>query len=133
MLEDCNLNNPTSIHGVARRYVPDEIQHHRGNCNREIRFGTAGGKMNSVPRHLKIGLILIAIAGIVSGGYFVGVVGRIRNMVREPDTEANPFVAPTAPLYSSADPAMDVKIFFRRVPATRSCRQSLELFSNPVR
>jgi len=68
--------------------------------------------MNSVPRHLKIGLILIAIAGIVSGGYFVGVVGRIRNMVREPDTEANPFVAPTAPLYSSADPAMDVKIFF---------------------
>ena len=68
--------------------------------------------MNSVPRHLKIGLILIAIAGIVSGGYFVGVVGRIRNMVRETDTEANPFVAPTAPLYSSADPPMDVKIFF---------------------
>jgi len=68
--------------------------------------------MNSVPRHLKIGLILIVIAGIVSGGYFVGVFGRIRNMVREPDTEANPFTAPAAPLYSSADPKMNVKIFF---------------------
>jgi hypothetical protein len=68
--------------------------------------------MNSVPRHLKIGLVLIVIAGVVSGGYFVGVVGRIRNMVRETDTEANPFVAPAAPLYSAEDPAMDVKIFF---------------------
>jgi len=81
--------------------------------------------MNSVPRHLKIGLVLIVIAGIVSGGYFIDVVGRIRNMVRETDTEPNPFTAPTAPLYSSADPPMDVKLFFppdsgNRILATES-------------
>jgi len=68
--------------------------------------------MSTIPRHLKIGLVMITIAGVISGGYFVGVVGRIRNMVRDPETEANPFVAPAAQLYSSADPPLDVKVFF---------------------
>jgi hypothetical protein len=68
--------------------------------------------MSTIPRHLKIGLVLIAVAGVISVGYFVGVVGRIRSMVREQETTSNPFVAPTAPLFSSADPPVDVKIFF---------------------
>jgi len=69
--------------------------------------------MNTIPRHLKIGLVLIAIAGAVSFGYFENVVGRIRSMVREPDKEAaNPFVASTEPLFSSADPPIAVKVFF---------------------
>jgi len=69
--------------------------------------------MSTVPRHLKIGLVLIAIAGVVSFGYFENVVGRIRSMVREPEKEAaNPFVATNEPLYSSVDPPLPVKVFF---------------------
>ena len=69
--------------------------------------------MSTIPRHLKIGLILIVIAGVVSFGYFENVVGRIRSMVREPEKEAtNPFVASTEPLFSSADPPLAVKVFF---------------------
>ena len=67
--------------------------------------------MSAIPRHLKIGLILIAIAGVVSYGYFVGAVDRIRSLAHEQDTETNPFTPP-APLHSSTDPPMDVKIFF---------------------
>jgi len=69
--------------------------------------------MTSIPRHLKIGLVLIAVAGIVSFGYFENVVGRIRSMVQEPEKEAaNPFIATTEPLFSSADPPMPVRVFF---------------------
>jgi hypothetical protein len=68
--------------------------------------------MNSIPRHLKIGIVLIAIGGIVTFGYFLGIVGRIRSIVQQPESEANPFKSPAAPLYSSADPPMDVKMFF---------------------
>ena len=72
--------------------------------------------MSAIPRHLKIGLILIVIAGVVSFGYFENVVGRIRSMVREPEKEAaNPFVASTEPLFSSADPPLAVKVFFPSV------------------
>ena len=69
--------------------------------------------MSAIPRHLKIGLVLIVLAGIVSFGYFENVVGRIRSMVREPEKEAaNPFVASMEPLFSSADPPIPVKVFF---------------------
>jgi|GEM_PF-1004746 len=69
--------------------------------------------MTAIPRHLKIGLVLIAVAGIVSFGYFENVVGRIRSMVQEPEKEAaNPFIATTEPLFSSADPAIPVRVFF---------------------
>ena len=72
--------------------------------------------MSAIPRHLKIGLVLIGIAGVVSFGYFENVVGRIRSMVREPEKEAaNPFVASTEPLFSSADPPLAVKVFFPSV------------------
>ena len=72
--------------------------------------------MSTIPRHLKIGLVLIVIAGVVSFGYFENVVGRIRSMVREPEKEAaNPFVASTEPLFSSADPPLAVKVFFPSV------------------
>jgi len=75
--------------------------------------------MTEIPRHLKIGLVLIAIAGVVSFGYFENVVGRIRSMVREPEKEAaNPFVASTEQLFSTADPPMTVKIFFPPVSGT---------------
>jgi len=68
--------------------------------------------MNSIPRHLKISLILIAIGGVITFGYFLGIVGRIRSIVQQPESEANPFKSPAAPLYSSADPPMDVRMFF---------------------
>src|SRR5215813_5182679 len=68
--------------------------------------------MNSIPRHLKISVILIAIGGVITFGYFLGIVGRIRSIVQQPESEANPFKAPSAPLYSSADPPMDVKLFY---------------------
>jgi len=65
-----------------------------------------------MPRHLKIGIILLAIGGVITFGYFVGIVGRIRSIVQQPESEANPFKSPAAPLYSSSDPPMDVKLFF---------------------
>jgi hypothetical protein len=69
--------------------------------------------VSTIPRHLKIGLVLIVIAGVVSYGYFENVVGRIQSMVREPEKEAaNPFVASTEPLFSSEDPPLAVKVFF---------------------
>jgi len=75
--------------------------------------------MSAIPRHLKIGLVLIGIAGVVSFGYFENVVGRIRSMVREPEKEAaNPFVASTEPLFSSADPPLAVKVFFPSVSSS---------------
>jgi hypothetical protein len=65
-----------------------------------------------MPRHIKIGLILLAIAGTVAMGFFVDIVGRVRSMVNEHETEENPFKPPTKPLYSPTDPPMTVKVFF---------------------
>ena len=82
--------------------------------------------MSAIPRHLKIGLVLIGIAGVVSFGYFENVVGRIRSMVREPEKEAaNPFVASTEPLFSSADPPLAVKVFFPSVSGSSIDRKSV--------
>jgi hypothetical protein len=63
-------------------------------------------------RHIKIGLIVLAIGGIVSLGFFVDVVGRIRTMVRDTETKGNPFIPPPKPLYAPTDPPQTVKIFF---------------------
>src|SRR5215813_11904342 len=68
-----------------------------------------------MPRHIKIGLILLAIAGTVAMGFFVDIVGRVRSMVNERETEENPFKPPTKPLYAPTDPPMAVKIFFPAV------------------
>ena len=65
-----------------------------------------------MPRHIKIGLIVFGIAGAIAMGFFVDIVGRVRSMVNEHETEENPFKPPTQPLYSPTDPPMSVKIFF---------------------
>jgi hypothetical protein len=65
-----------------------------------------------MPRHIKIGLIVLAIGGVVSLGFFVDVVGRIQTMVRDKETKGNPFVPPAKPLYAPTDPPQTVKIFF---------------------
>ena len=65
-----------------------------------------------MPRHIKIGLIVLAIGGTVAMGFFVNIVGRVRSMVNEHETEENPFKPPTQPLYEPTDPPMTVKVFY---------------------
>ena len=65
-----------------------------------------------MPRRIKIALIMLAIAGTIAMGFFVDIVGRVRSMVNEHETEENPFKPPTKPLYSPTDPPMTVKVFF---------------------
>jgi len=65
-----------------------------------------------MPRHIKIGLIVLTIGFVVSVGFFVDVVGRIQSLVNDKDTEENPFKPPVQPLFSPTDPPMAVKIFF---------------------
>jgi germination protein M len=48
----------------------------------------------------------------VSVGFFVDIVGRVRHLVNEVETEENPFSAPAQPLYAPTDPPMSAKIFF---------------------
>src|SRR5438874_12868206 len=69
-------------------------------------------RQTDMPRHIKIGLIMLAIAGTVAMGFFVDIVGRVRSMVNEHETEENPFKPPTKPLYAPTDPPMAVKVFF---------------------
>jgi hypothetical protein len=63
-------------------------------------------------RHIKIGLIVLGIGFAVSLGFFVDIVGRVRSLVNEAETEENPFVPPAQPLYAPTDPPMSVKLFF---------------------
>jgi len=65
-----------------------------------------------MPRHIKIGLIILIIGFGVSFGFFVDVIGRIRSMVNQRETEENPFTPPAQPLYAPTDPPMNVKMFF---------------------
>jgi sporulation and spore germination protein len=71
-----------------------------------------------MPRHIKIGLIVLAVGFAVSLGFFVDIVGRIRSMVNDTETAENPFTPPVAPLYAPTDPPMQVKIFFPTVEST---------------
>jgi spore germination protein GerM len=57
-------------------------------------------------------VIILVVAGAVTLGLFVDVVGRIRSMVRQKEPEGNPFSAPPTQLYSQTDPPMPVKLFF---------------------
>src|SRR5437764_14851712 len=68
-------------------------------------------RQTDVPRHIKIGLIILGIGGAVAMGFFVNIVGRLRSMVNERETEENPFKPPTQPLYAPTDPPISVKIF----------------------
>ena len=65
-----------------------------------------------MPRHIKIGLIVLGIGFAVSLGFFVDIVGRVRHLVNEVETEENPFSAPAQPLYAPTDPPVSAKIFF---------------------
>ena len=65
-----------------------------------------------MPRHIKIGLIVLIAALGVAAGFFVDVVGRVQSLMRsDRETEENPF-KPAAPLYAPTDPVMNVKLFF---------------------
>src|SRR5262245_52942999 len=67
-----------------------------------------------MPRHIKIGIIVLGVGLAVALGFFVNVVGRVQSMMKnERETaEENPFKQPTQPLYTSTDPPMSVKLFF---------------------
>jgi hypothetical protein len=66
-----------------------------------------------MPRHIKIGLIVLGIGLTVASGFFLDLVGRIQSvMMNERETAENPFKPPAQPLYAPTDPAVSVKIFF---------------------
>ncbi len=69
--------------------------------------------MARIPRHIKFGLIALAVGFVITFGLFVDVVGRIQSIMKDKKEVAeNPFTPPKAPLYNQADPPMQVKIFF---------------------
>lgn len=65
-----------------------------------------------MPRHIKIGLIILGIGFAITFGFFVNIIGRIQSIVNDRETEENPFTPPAQPLYAPTDPPMTVKIFF---------------------
>jgi germination protein M len=67
-----------------------------------------------MPRHIKIGLIVLGVGFAVAFGFFVNIVGRVQSMMKNDraETEENPFKPPTQPLYAPTDPPMNVKLFF---------------------
>jgi Sporulation and spore germination len=65
-----------------------------------------------MPRHIKISLVVLGIGFAVSLGFFVDIVGRVRHLVNEVETEDNPFSPPAQPLYAPTDPPVSAKIFF---------------------
>ena len=65
-----------------------------------------------MPRHLKFGLIVLAVGFAITLGLFVDVIGRIQSMVQEKEAVGNPFTPPALPLYEQTDPPMSVKLFF---------------------
>lgn len=72
----------------------------------------------AMPRHIKIGLIVLGIGFIISVGFFVDVVGRIQSLVKsekESTETQNPFTPPKEPLYKPTDPPMTAKIFYPTV------------------
>jgi len=66
-----------------------------------------------MPRHIKIGLIVLGIGFSVALGFFVDVIGRVQSVIKdESETEENPFQPPAQPLYDPTDPPVSVKLFF---------------------
>ncbi|HET9216742.1 MAG TPA: GerMN domain-containing protein [Terriglobia bacterium] len=66
-----------------------------------------------LPRHLKIGLIVLTIGSAIAFGLFVNVIGRIQSMMQEKEPEtSNPFTPAVTMLYERTDPPMTVKLFF---------------------
>src|SRR4051812_42531116 len=67
----------------------------------------------NMPRHVKIGLIVLGLALAIAVGFFVDVVGRVQLLMKnDKETEENPFKAPPQPLYAPTDPPLAVKVFF---------------------
>jgi hypothetical protein len=64
-----------------------------------------------MPRHIKIGLIVLGVGMAVALGFFVDVVGRVQQMMKN-DRETEEFKPPAQPLYAPTDPPMNVKLFF---------------------
>ena len=66
-----------------------------------------------MPRHVKIGLIVLGLGLAIAVGFFVDVVGRVQSLMKnDKETEENPFKAPPQPLYAPTDPPLAVKVFF---------------------
>jgi hypothetical protein len=65
-----------------------------------------------MPRHIKIGLIVLGVGFAITLGLFVNVIGRIQSMMREGEAEGNPFTPPEMPLYQPTDPPMKATVFF---------------------
>ena len=69
-----------------------------------------------IPRHIKIGLIVLGIGFVITSGLFVNVIGRIQSlMVQDREGQQNPFEPRSQPLYAESDPPMQVKLFFPSV------------------
>ena len=66
-----------------------------------------------MPRHVKIGMIVLGVGMAIAVGFFVDVVGRVQSLMKnDKETEENPFKAPPQPLYAPTDPPLAVKVFF---------------------
>jgi germination protein M len=66
-----------------------------------------------MPRHIKIGLVVLALGFGIAFGFFVDVIGRVQSMMKnDHETEENPFKPPLQPLYAPTDPPISVKLFF---------------------
>jgi hypothetical protein len=67
-----------------------------------------------MPRHVKIGLIVLTLGLAVATGFFVDVIGRVQSLMKSDKeaTEENPFKRPAQPLYAPTDPPLNAKIFF---------------------
>jgi spore germination protein GerM len=64
-----------------------------------------------MPRHIKIGLVVLGVGFAVAFGFFVNVIGRVQSMMKN-DREPEEFKAPAQPLYAPTDPPIMVKLFF---------------------
>ena len=55
---------------------------------------SAGGGKLSMPRHIKIGLIVLGIGFAVALGFFVNIVGRVQSMMKNDRKPKRIFKAP---------------------------------------
>jgi len=65
-----------------------------------------------MPRHIKIGLIVLTVGFTIASGFFVNIVGRVQSMMKNEQREAEEFKSPATPLYEPTDPPLSAKLFF---------------------
>jgi sporulation and spore germination protein len=68
-----------------------------------------------MPRHIKIGLIVLGVGFVIASGFFVNILGRVQSMMKN-ERETEEFKPPPQPLYAPTDPPISVKMFF---PSTK--------------